>query len=284
MFRKIYFALALIILLLCAACRNNTAGVSSEYKSEIAFTENSENIVAAGSDETDSSESALQSEQSFESLSSANDYQSRPNKTTAPDNSPPSVSENSNVINENSKPKISEPEKTENKDITAKASSLVLKLLNDERTKLGIHERAELTGLASLAKFRADQLTAQFSHSWTDENGNTVDGADYAATALKYGKLITEKETRYDFASGKVIETGKIVERYSYGGGENCGTGSVFAPNPNALAKSIVEAFKSNPGHWSSLMNKDNYYEGIGIVILNGKWYCSINSSAENYG
>ena len=24
--------------------------------------------------------------------------------------------------------------------------------------------------------------------------------------------------------------------------------------------------------------------EGIGIVILNGKWYCSINSSAENYG
>ena len=277
MFRKIYFALALITLLSCAACRNNTAGVSSEYKSEIAFTENSENIVAAGSDETDSSESALQSEQSFESLSSANDYQSRPNKTPAPDNSPPSVSDNSKV----SDPK---PENTENKDITAKASSLVLKLLNDERRKLGIHERAELTGLASLAKFRADQLTAQFSHSWTDENGNTVDGADYAATALKYGKLSTEKETRYDFASGKVIETGKIIERYSYGGGENCGTGSVFAPNPNALAKSIVEAFKSSPGHWSSLMNKDNYYEGVGIVILNGKWYCSINSSAENYG
>lgn len=46
MFRKIYFALALITLLSCAACRNNTAGVSSEYKSEIAFTENSENIVA----------------------------------------------------------------------------------------------------------------------------------------------------------------------------------------------------------------------------------------------
>lgn len=156
--------------------------------------------------------------------------------------------------------------------------------MNDERTKLGIHERVGLTGLVSLAKFRADQLTVRFSHSWTDENGNTVDGADYAATALKYGKLITEKETRYDFASGKVIETGKIIERYSYGGGENCGTGSVFAPNPNALAKSIVEAFKSSPGHWSSLMSEDNYYEGVGIVILNGKWYCSINSSAENYG
>ena len=279
MFRKIYFALALIILLLCAACRNNTAGVSSECKSEIAFTENSENTVAAGSDETDSSESALQSEQSFESLSSANDYQSRPNKTPAPDDSPPSVSDNSKVSDI-----ISEPERAENKNITAKASSLVLKLLNDERTKLGIHERAELTGLASLAKFRANQLTAQFSHSWTDENDNTVDGADYAATALKYGKLITEKETRYDFASGKVIETGKIIERYSYGGGENCGTGSVNIFDSNALAKSIVDAFKSSPGHWSSLMSKDNYYEGIGIVILNGKWYCSINSSAENYG
>lgn len=284
MFRKIYFTLALITLLLCAACRNNTVGVSSECKSEIAFTENSENTVAVGSDETSTSESALQSEQSFESVSSANDYQSRPNKTPKPDNSPSTVSENSNVINENSKPKISEPENTENKDITAKASSLVLKLLNDERTKLGIHERAELTGLASLAKFRADQLTAQFSHSWTDENGNTVDGADYAATALKYGKLITEKETRYDFASGKVIETGKIIERYSYGGGENCGTGSVNIFDSNALAKSIVEAFKSSPGHWNSLMSEDNYYEGIGIVILNGKWYCSINSSAENYG
>ena len=281
MFRKIYFALALIILLLCAACRNNTAEVSSEYKSEIAFTENSENTAAVGLDETSTTESALQSEQSFESVSN---YKKDSNKTPKPDNSPPSVSDNSKVSDINPEPNNLEPEKTENKDITAKASSLVLKLLNDERRKLGVHERAELTGLASLAKFRADQLTAQFSHSWTDENGNTVDGADYAATALKYGKLITENETRYDFASGKVIETGKIIERYSYGGGENCGTGSVFTPNPNALAKSIVEAFKSSPGHWSSLMNEDNYFEGVGIVILNGKWYCSINSSAENYG
>ena len=281
MFRKIYFALALIILLLCAACHNNTAEVSSECKSEIAFTENSENTLAVGSDKTDSSESALQSEQSFESVSN---YKKDSNKTPKPDNSPPSVSDNSKVSDISSEPNNPKPENTENKDITAKASSLVLKLLNDERTKLGIHERAELTGLVSLAKFRADQLTAQFSHSWTDENGNTVDGADYAATTLKYGKFITEKETRYDFASGKVIETGKIIERYSYGGGENCGTGSVFAPNPNALAKSIVEAFKSSPGHWSSLMSEDNYYEGVGIVILNGKWYCSINSSAENYG
>ncbi len=281
MFRKIYFALALIILLLCAACRNNTAEVSSECKSEIAFTENSENIVAAGSDETDSSESTLQSEQIFESVSN---YKKDSNKTPKPDNSPPSVSDNSKVSDINPEPNNSEPENTENKDITAETASLVLKLLNDERTKLGIHERAELTGLASLAKFRADQLTAQFSHSWTDENGNTVDGADYAATTLKYGKLITEKETRYDFASGKVIETGKIIERYSYGGGENCGTGSVNIFDSNALAKSIVEAFKSSPGHWSSLMSEDNYYEGVGIVILNGKWYCSINSSAENYG
>ena len=281
MFRKIYFALALIILLLCAACRNNTAEVSSECKSEITFTENSENTVDVGADKTDSSESALQSEPSPESVSN---YKNTPSETPKPDNSLPSVSDNSKVSNIISKPKISEPEKTENKDITAETADLVLKFLNAERVKLGIHERAELTGLASLAKFRADQLTAQFSHSWTDENGNTVDGADYAATALKYGKLITEKETRYDFASGKVIETGKIIERYSYGGGENCGTGSVFTLNPNALAKSIVEAFKSSPGHWSSLMSEDNYYEGVGIVILNGKWYCSINSSAENYG
>lgn len=278
MFRKIYFALALIILLLCAACRNNTAEVSSECKSEIAFTENSENTAAVGS------ESVLQIEQSAESVSSVSNYKNTSSETPKPNNSPSSVSDNSKVSDISSEPNNPKPENTENKDITAKASSLVLKLLNDERTKLGIHERAELTGLAVVAKFRADQLTAQFSHSWTDENGNTVDGADYAATALKYGKLITENETRYDFASGKVIETGKIIERYSYGGGENCGTGSVFAPNPNALAKSIVEAFKSSPGHWSSLMSKDNYYEGIGIVILNGKWYCSINSSAENYG
>ncbi len=278
MFRKIYFALALITLLLCAACRNNTAEVSSECKSEIAFTENSENTAAVGS------ESVLQIEQSAESVSSVSNYKNTSSETPKPDSSPSTASENSKVSDISSEPNISEPEKTENKDITAETSSLVLKLLNAERVKLSIHERAELTGLAVVAKFRADQLTAQFSHSWTDENGNTVDGADYAATALKYGKLITEKETRYDFASDKVIETGKIIERYSYGGGENCGTGSVFAPNPNALAKSIVEAFKSSPGHWNSLMSEDNYYEGVGIVILNGKWYCSINSSAENYG
>ena len=278
MFRKIYFALALISLLLCAACRNNTAEVSSECKSEFALTENSENAGVA------SSESVLQIEQSAESVSSVSDYKNTPLETPKPDNSTSTVSENSKVSDISPEPGNSESERTESKDITAETAGLVLKLLNAERVKLGIHERAELTGLASLAKFRADQLTAQFSHSWTDENGNTVDGADYAATALKYGKLITEKETRYDFASGKVIETGKIIERYSYDGGENCGTGSVFAPNPNALAKSIVDAFKSSPGHWSSLMSEDKYYEGVGIVILNGKWYCSINSSAENYG
>lgn len=278
MFRKIYFALALITLLLCAACRNNTAEVSSECKSEFAFTENSENTVVV------SSESVLQIEQSAESVSSVSDYQNTSSETPKPNNSPPSVSDNSKVSDINPEPKISEPEKTENKDITAETADLVLRLLNDERTRLGIHERAGLTGLANVAKFRADQLTTRFSHSWTDENGNTVDGADYAATALKYGKLIAEKETRYDFASGKVIETGKIIERYSYGGGENCGTGSVIIFDSNALAKSIVEAFKSSPGHWDSLMSEDNYYEGVGIVILNGKWYCSINSSAENYG
>lgn len=278
MFRKIYFTLALITLLLCAACRNNTAGVSSECKSEIGLTESSENTVSVGS------ESVLQIEQSAESVSSVSNYKNTPLETPKPDNSPSTASESSKVSDISTEPNNPKPEKTENKDITTETSSLVLKLLNAERVKLGIHERAELTGLAAVAKFRADQLTDQFSHSWTDENGNTVDGADYAATALKYGKLITEKETRYDFASGKVIETGKIIERYSYGGGENCGTGSVFVPNPNALAKSIVEAFKNSPGHWDSLMSEDNYYEGVGIVILNGKWYCSINSSAENYG
>lgn len=120
MFRKIYFALALIILLLCAACRNNTAEVSSEYKSEIAFTENSENTAAVGLDETSTTESALQSEQSFESVSN---YEKDSNKTPKPDNSPPSVSDNSKVSNINPEPNNSEPEKTENKDITANATA-----------------------------------------------------------------------------------------------------------------------------------------------------------------
>ena len=78
MFRKIYFALALIILLLCAACRNNTAEVSSECKSEIAFTENSENTVDV------SSESVLQIEQSAESVSSVSNYKNTSSETPKP--------------------------------------------------------------------------------------------------------------------------------------------------------------------------------------------------------
>lgn len=50
------------------------------------------------------------------------------------------------------------------------------------------------------------------------------------------------------------------------------------------LAEYIISAFKKSKGHWESLMGNENVFEGVGITILKGEWYCSINSSKNNYG
>lgn len=302
MLRKIFCVLVLTSIFLISGCQDKTAlqGSDCESMGDSVYLKggclstsqeepvsNSDSILESRADGVSLSSTATTSEYITENIISEKEAdkentesktESMPSKTN--NQLFPGVSEN----NKSEAEDIASGAASSDEDFTVAAARRVEELLNSERAKLGVPERTVLDGLTRLAVFRANQLTVQFSHSWTDENGITSDGADYAATVLKYGKYYSEKETRFDSVTGKVIETGNIIERYSYGGGENCGTGSAFGMSSEGLAKNIVDAFKSSTGHWSSLMSADKSFEGIGIVIFNGEWYCSINSSAENYG
>ncbi len=294
MLRKIFCFLVLISLFSVIGCRSKTVLMGSDYEStgksvylKDGYVSVTDDVPVSNSGSVFSSSTTTSSESITENTNSEKEAakeiiesktEFKPSETY--NYSFPNISENDKCDAE----EIESEAAASDEEFTVRTSKRVEELLNYERAMLGVPERTVLDGLTRVAFFRANQLTVQFSHSWTDENGKTFDGANYAATVLKYGKYYSEAETRFDSVTGMVVETGNIIEWYSYGGGENCGTGSAFGMSSDELAINIVDAFKTSTGHWNSLMSTDKNFEGIGIVIFNGEWYCSINSSAENYG
>lgn len=172
----------------------------------------------------------------------------------------------------------------ETSEYSVQVANLIADLLNAERSKLGVNNRSLLTGLNKIAVFRSKQIIEQFSHNWVDVNGKSWQAADYAAAQFKYGKHTVLNETRFDVTTGTVVETGNIIETYSYGGTENIAKGGIYSNNAEELADYIVSVFKSSSNHWNSLMRKNTLYDGIGVTISGNYWYCSINSSEINYG
>ena len=169
-------------------------------------------------------------------------------------------------------------------EYSVQVANLIADLLNAERSKLGVNNRTLLTGLNKIAVFRSKQIIEQFSHNWVDANGKSWQAADYAAAQFKYGKHTVINETRFDVTTGTVVETGNIIETYSYGGTENIAKGGIYSNNAEELADYIVSVFKSSSNHWNSLMRKNTLCDGIGVTISGNYWYCSINSSEINYG
>ena len=172
----------------------------------------------------------------------------------------------------------------ETSEYSVQVANLIADLLNAERSKLGVNNRTLLAGLNKIAVFRSKQIIEQFSHNWVDANGKSWQAADYAAAQFKYGKHTVINETRFDVTTGTVVETGNIIETYSYGGTENIAKGGIYSNNAEELADYIVSVFKSSSNHWNSLMRKNTLYDGIGVTISGNYWYCSINSSETNYG
>lgn len=202
----------------------------------------------------------------------SNDY--KPN-LKEPEQGPYNEKNDNEASNE---PAIAQP------DFNSHIVNYIEELLNTERNKSGATKRQLLKGLNKIAIYRSEQITKQFSHIWVDENNKSWQASDYAAAHFKYGKHSVINETRYDAVSETVIETGNVIEIYSYGGYENIAKGGVYSNNAEEIAKYIVTVFKSSKNHWNSLMSKDELYDGIGVTISGEYWYCSINSSEINYG
>ena len=287
--KRIYLILVFVLLMTATGCRDRPQETSSAVDT-VSKTESSNNIYnssiegsSAETEEADNFKGPLTSENSPVTQSGEQSENKRPKAET-----PETTSEVKNPASESIQSAESSafemetpatPSKPEVKDEILIANK-VLELLNEERKAAGIHTREMLTGLNKVAVLRSEQLVTQFSHKWVDEDGNEWSSAQYASTVLEYGKK--EQSSIYDPDTGTVTSIDEYY--YDYGGTENCYYGGTAVKSKSETAESIVNSFKGSQTHWSSLMSSSMYYDGIGITFSNGMVYCSVNSSAENYG
>ena len=287
--KRIYLIFFLAFLMTAAGCRerprelSSAADTASKTESSNSIYDDSPEISGAEAQEAENYKGTLTSENSSVTQSGEQSENKRP-QTEAPK----IISEIKNPASEsvqNAESSVSEaetpvtPPKPAVKDEIWIANK-VLELLNEERKAAGVHTRKMLSGLNKIAVLRSEQLVTQFSHKWIDEYGNEWSGAQYASTVLKYGKK--EQSSIYDPDTGTVTPIDEYY--YDYGGTENCYYGGTAVRPKSEIAESIVNSFKGSQSHWSSLMSSSMFYDGIGITFCNGMVYCSVNSSAENYG
>lgn len=287
--KRIYLIFFLAFLMTATGCRDrprepsSAADTVSKIESSNSIYDASPEISGEETQEAENFKGSLTSENS--SVTQSGEQSENKNSQAEAPNNAPKVENHASESIQNAESSVSEaetpatPPKPAVKDEIWIANK-VLELLNEERKAAGIHTREMLTGLNKVAVLRSEQLVTQFSHKWIDEDGNEWSGAQYASTVLKYGKK--EQSSIYDPDTGTVTPIDEYY--YDYGGTENCYYGGTAVRPKSEIAESIVNSFKGSQSHWSSLMSSSMFYDGIGITFCNGMVYCSVNSSAENYG
>ena len=287
--KRIYLIFFLAFLMTAAGCRDrprelsSAADTASKTESSNSIYDDSTEISGAEAQEAENFKGSLTSENSSVTQSGEQSENKRP-QTEAPK----IISEIKNPASEsvqNAESSVSEaetpvtPPKPTVKDEIWIANR-VFEILNEERKAAGVHTREMLTGLNRIAGLRSEQLVTQFSHMYKDENGRSWIGADFAATKFKYGEYFDWNEAGCPELADQ--------NYYTYSGAENCCGGG--GCTNEEIAQSIINSFKKSPGHWASLMSEDLYYDGIGVTFGANPQYpevecwCSVNSSAENYG
>lgn len=112
----------------------------------------------------------------------------------------------------------------------------IVKLINEERTRVGLNELEVSTKVMQAAQIRADECTTLFSH--TRPNGKSFN------TVFKEVNLASS-------------------------GGEIIGEGF-------STAKGVVDAWIASPGHYKDIVDSDYNYIGVGIAQgTDGRYYYS---------
>ena len=287
--KRIYLIFFLVFLMTAAGCRDrpreisSAADTASKTESSNSIYDASPEISGAETQEAENYKGSSTSENSSVTQS-GKQSENKNSQAEAPNNAPEVENPSSESI-QNAESSVSEaetpatPPNPIGKDEIWIANR-VFELLNEERKAAGVHTREMLTGLNRIAGLRSEQLVTQFSHMYKDENGRSWIGADFAATKFKYGEYFDWNEAGCPELADQ--------NYYTYSGAENCCGGG--GCTNEEIAQSIINSFKKSPGHWASLMSEDLYYDGIGVTFgVNPEYpevecWCSVNSSAENYG
>jgi len=172
---------------------------------------------------------------------------------------------------ENTEPKVEEPPKEEEIYVGIQwpevdptdIERLVIEKVNAYRIAQGDTAATMLPGLTEVARYRANELTTNFSH---------ISPRD-ACSVLKYGKFVDM--TLYGLTAEDSYYQG--FNREAIGMGDWFGTAE-------SMSDRIADGFHHSKGHWSYVGSSKYPYIAVGVTKANGKWYVCICMSEENYG
>ena len=172
---------------------------------------------------------------------------------------------------ENTEPKVEEPPKEEEIYVgiqwpevdPADIERLVIEKVNAYRIAQGDTAATMLPGLTEVARYRANELTTNFSHTSSRD----------ACNELKYGEFVDM--TLYGLTAEDSYYQG--YNREAIGMGDWFGTAE-------SMSDRIADGFHHSKGHWSYVGSSKYPYIAVGVTKANGKWYVCICMSEENYG
>ena len=174
-------------------------------------------------------------------------------------------------VAENTEPKVEEPPKEEEIYVgiqwpevdPADIERLVIEKVNAYRIVQGDTAATMLPGLTEVARYRANELTTNFSHTSSRD----------ACNELKYGEFVDM--TLYGLTAEDSYYQG--YNREAIGMGDWFGTAE-------SISDRIADGFHHSKGHWAYVGSSEYPYIAVGITKANGKWYVCVCMSAENYG
>lgn len=140
---------------------------------------------------------------------------------------------------------------------------LVIEKVNDYRIAQGDTAATMLSGLTEVARYRANKLTTNFSHTSPRD----------ACGVLKYGEFVDM--TLYGLTAEDSYYQG--YNREAIGMGDWFGTAE-------SMSDRIADGFHHSKGHWSYVGSSKYPYIAVGVTKANGKWYVCICMSEKNYG
>ena len=283
--KKIFLVVTAAALILSAGCRNsNTETVSSEVISEHGSS-------VPSVQEYESSTDTGRTEKTPHSTGKADETSSHGGNTVSEDETQDGVektkSESASVPQKDNISRNTPKDPVSSTESDGKESSVSSYNEADSNDETRIEKRVielfneyrntplkPLSGLSEYDKLRSVQLVTNFAHDTDDERK--------AATELKYGKYNKYEESKYDFETGKVIYTGRILEYYEVPAMEAIGRGGILMRTPEQIALEIASGFRNSAGHWSYLGSDEYRYIGCGVTIKDGNWYCCVSVAETN--
>ncbi|PWL99372.1 MAG: hypothetical protein DBY04_01875 [Clostridiales bacterium] len=145
----------------------------------------------------------------------------------------------------------------------ADIEKLVIEKINDYRIAQGDTAATMLPGLTEVARYRANELTENFSHTSPRDACNELKYGEFVDMAL-YG--LTAEDSYY-----------QGFNREAIGMGDWFGTAE-------SMSDRIADGFHHSKGHWSYVGSSKYPYIAVGVTKANVKWYVCICMSEENYG